>query len=78
MPAWIQTRPPLKDSDELVRSYQLAEVHIIAAHPDIQKAVFPSKFWNSLASGRRLVFSVSQNNAPGTENQPGLVVLATS
>jgi len=57
MPAWIQTRPALKDSDELVRSYQQAEVHIIAAHPEIQAAVFPSKFWNSLASGRRLVFS---------------------
>ncbi len=57
MPDWIQTRPPLKDNHELVRSYQLAEVHIIAAHPDIQTAVFPSKFWNSLASGRKLMFS---------------------
>lgn len=57
MPDWIETRPPLRNEDELIRSYQLADVHIIAAHPDIQRAVFPSKVWNSLASGRRLLFA---------------------
>jgi hypothetical protein len=31
------------------------EVHLIAAHPNIRRAVFPSKIWNSIALGRRLV-----------------------
>jgi hypothetical protein len=28
---------------------------LIAAHPKIQHAIFPSKIWNSIAAGRRLV-----------------------
>jgi hypothetical protein len=57
MPDWIETRPPLRKEDELIRSYELAEVNIVAAHPNIQGAVFPSKFWNGRASGRKLVFA---------------------
>jgi len=30
-------------------------VHLIAAHPKIQHAIFPSKIWNSIAAGRRLI-----------------------
>jgi hypothetical protein len=31
------------------------EVHLIAGHPRIRRAIFPSKIWNSIALGRRLV-----------------------
>jgi hypothetical protein len=31
------------------------EVHLIAAHPRITQAIFPSKIWNSIAAQRRLV-----------------------
>ena len=34
-----------------------AETHLVAAHPRIQGAVFPSKLWNSLAAGRRILYS---------------------
>ena len=30
--------------------YVFAEVHLVAAHPAIQHALFPSKIWKSLAS----------------------------
>jgi hypothetical protein len=30
-------------------------VHLIAANPRITQAIFPSKIWNSIAAGRRLV-----------------------
>lgn len=57
LPPWIAAAAPLRSRAELVRSYLEAEVHLVAAHPRIQGAVFPSKLWNSLASGRRIVFS---------------------
>jgi hypothetical protein len=32
-------------------------VHLVAAHPHLPCAVFPSKFWNAHATGRRVRFS---------------------
>jgi hypothetical protein len=55
LPPWIDSRSPTADVDELVRSYWEAEVHLVAAHPRITSAVFPSKIWNCLATGRRIV-----------------------
>jgi len=57
LPGWINRAPPLRGRDDLVRSYLEAETHLIAAHPTIQRAVFPSKLWNSLAARRRVLFS---------------------
>lgn len=54
LPGWIHTATPFLTREELIASYGEAELHLIAAHPDIPEAVFPSKFWNSLASGRRI------------------------
>lgn len=54
LPAWIDRAPPVVSGDELVRSYLESETHLVAAHPEIQRAVFPSKLWNSLAAGRRI------------------------
>lgn len=55
LPAWLKASPLFDDLDALVRSYHEAEVHLIAGHPDIEGAVFPSKVWNSLAAGRRVI-----------------------
>ena len=55
LPHWLQPQPleddPTRLRDELIRH----EVHLIAAHPKITRAIFPSKVWNTLAAGRGLV-----------------------
>jgi hypothetical protein len=55
LPPWIFREAPVVDLTRLVKSYWEAEVHLVAADPRIQGALFPSKFWNSLATGRRIV-----------------------
>jgi hypothetical protein len=57
LPAWIQAAPPVADPQELIRSYWEAEVHLVAGHPRFPDAVFPSKFWNALATGRPVLAS---------------------
>lgn len=32
-------------------------MHLVAGHPSIPRAVFPSKFWNARATGRQVFFS---------------------
>ena len=54
LPPWLRVASPLLTPDELVRSYWEAEVHLVAGHPRFPTAVFPSKYWNSRASGRRI------------------------
>ena len=55
LPAWIVRESPVEDVNVLIRSYWEAEVHLVAGHPRIHRAVFPSKVWNSIASGRRII-----------------------
>jgi hypothetical protein len=55
LPPWIRALPPCADPGELRRSYWEAEVHLVAGHPRFPRAVFPSKYWNSRAVGRRIV-----------------------
>jgi hypothetical protein len=57
LPPWIRAEPPLVDSAELVRSYWEAEVHLVAGHPRLPDAVFPSKFWNARATDRPVLAS---------------------
>jgi hypothetical protein len=57
LPPWVRAAPPLVDSAELVRSYWDAEVHLVAGHPRLPDAVFPSKFWNARATGRAVLAS---------------------
>lgn len=57
LPAWIHPEAPLADQESLLASYWAAEVHLVAADPKITRAVFPSKLWNSLALGRRVLAS---------------------
>lgn len=55
LPPWIHALPPCADPGDLRRSYWEAEVHLVAGHPRFPGAVFPSKYWNSRAVGRRIV-----------------------
>ncbi|MFI5120037.1 MAG: hypothetical protein ACHQM4_06460 [Thermoanaerobaculia bacterium] len=57
LPDWIRVEAALKDPADLVRAYWEAEVHLVAGHPAIPQAVFPSKFWNARATGRTVLFS---------------------
>jgi hypothetical protein len=57
LPDWIDAATPFVDSAELVRSYWEAEVHLVAGHPRLPDAVFPSKFWNARATGRPVLAS---------------------
>ena len=57
LPPWVRAAPPLVDSAELVRSYWEAEVHLVAGHPRLPDAVFPSKFWNARATDRPVLAS---------------------
>ena len=57
LPDWIRSGPALKKPSDLVRAYWDAEVHLVAGHPDLTTAVFPSKFWNARATGRAVLFS---------------------
>jgi hypothetical protein len=57
LPVWIDRQRPLTGRAELVRSYLQSEIHLVAAHPAIQRAVFPSKLWNSLAARRTVLYS---------------------
>jgi putative colanic acid biosynthesis glycosyltransferase WcaI len=55
LPTWLQARPLHTETKELKKDLMCHEIHLIAAHPKITRAVFPSKIWNSIAAGRRLV-----------------------
>jgi hypothetical protein len=57
LPGWIRVAPPFVDPKDLIRSYWDAEVHLIAGHPELGDAVFPSKFWNARATGRMVLAS---------------------
>jgi len=57
LPRWIRAAPPLIESTELVRAYWKAEVHLVAGHPRLPDAVFPSKFWNARATNRPVLAS---------------------
>jgi hypothetical protein len=54
LPDWIHIEPTEQNLEELRRSYWRAEIHLVAAHPEIRGAVFPSKFWNSYSTGREI------------------------
>jgi hypothetical protein len=57
LPVWIRIEQPVSSLAELARSYWQAEVHLVAGHPRISTAVFPSKYWNSRATGRKILCS---------------------
>jgi hypothetical protein len=56
LPSWIKVMAPV-DEATLIELHWRAEIHLIAADPDMTGAIFPSKYWNSRATGRRIVAS---------------------
>ena len=57
LPPWVRFAPPLANPEELIQSYWEAEIHLVAGHPALPDAVFPSKFWNAHATGRQVYAS---------------------
>jgi len=55
LPSWLLVQPLHSDPEKLKRDLLRHEVHLIAGHPRIRRAIFPSKIWNSIAAGRRLI-----------------------
>jgi hypothetical protein len=55
LPAWLDVQPLHVDPEQLKHDLVRHEVHLIAGHPRVRRAIFPSKIWNSIALGRRLV-----------------------
>jgi hypothetical protein len=55
LPDWLEAQPLHVDPKKLKHDLLRHEVHLIAAHPKISRAIFPSKIWNSIAIGRRLI-----------------------
>jgi hypothetical protein len=55
LPEWLRVQPLYESADSLKADLLRHEVHLVAAHPRIRRAIFPSKIWNSIACGRRLI-----------------------
>jgi hypothetical protein len=55
LPSWLSASPLLGDQGELAVAYARADAHLIAGHPEIERAIFPSKVWNALATGRPVI-----------------------
>lgn len=55
LPAWIETGPAFASEAELRAALVRHGLHLVAAHPEIRTAIFPSKIWNSLAAGREVI-----------------------
>jgi hypothetical protein len=56
LPPWIECCKPV-DEQTLIDLLWRAEVHLIAADPKMTRAIFPSKYWNSRATGRKILVS---------------------
>ncbi|MEP6937394.1 MAG: hypothetical protein ABI871_04930, partial [Chthoniobacterales bacterium] len=55
LPGWLKAEPLIGNSEEFREALLRHKVHLVAAHPGITQAVFPSKIWNSLAAHRRII-----------------------
>lgn len=57
LPDWLKARSKgvFKNSDDLVRALHEHEIHLVTGTPGTDELSFPSKTWNSIASGRRII-----------------------
>jgi putative colanic acid biosynthesis glycosyltransferase WcaI len=55
LPPWLKVQPLHTDPEKLQEDMVRHEIHLVAAHPRITQAIFPSKIWNSIAADRRLI-----------------------
>jgi hypothetical protein len=57
LPSWLKPLPLHRDPTLLRDDLLRHEIHLVAAHPKITRAIFPSKIWNSFAAERRVICS---------------------
>ena len=57
LPDWLKSRSHgvFKNADDLIRALHEHEVHLVTGTPGTEELSFPSKTWNSIASGRRVI-----------------------
>lgn len=57
LPPWLKARSKgvFKNTDELIRALHEHEIHLITGTPGTDELSFPSKIWNSIASGRHII-----------------------
>jgi hypothetical protein len=57
LPSWLKekSRGIFKNADDLIRALHEHEIHLITGTPGTDELSFPSKSWNSIASGRKLI-----------------------
>ncbi|GAB3269246.1 hypothetical protein GCM10027347_39180 [Larkinella harenae] len=57
LPDWLKARSKgvFKSSEQLIRALHEHEVHLVTGTPGTDELSFPSKLWNSIASGRRII-----------------------
>lgn len=54
LPSWIDVVSPSNEA-ELIALYWRAEIHLVAGDPELTGAIFPSKYWNSRLTGRKII-----------------------
>lgn len=54
LPVWIK-KISSPDEATLIALHWHAEIHLLAADPKLTGAIFPSKYWNSRLTGRKIV-----------------------
>ena len=55
LPRWLNAQPLHDDMKKLKADLLRHELHLVAGHPKITRAIFPSKVWNSIALGREVI-----------------------
>lgn len=57
LPDWLKSRSRgvFKNAGDLIRALHEHEVHLVTGTPGTDELSFPSKTWNSIASGRRVI-----------------------
>ncbi len=55
LPPWLKNRGMFNSEADLAGAMLDAEVHLVAADPRFQRSLFPSKFWNCRATGRKII-----------------------
>jgi hypothetical protein len=57
LPEWLKKRSKgiFTNANDLIKALYAHEIHLITGTPGTDEASFPSKIWNSLAAGRKIV-----------------------
>lgn len=55
LPDWMTSKGTFKNENDLIAELLKNELHLITGTPNTDELSFPSKIWNSIASGREVV-----------------------